>query len=161
MGLVANCLAGIKSLRSFEIAMVCKNYFLGNAGHCPSWGVQINLERGKWFLMKCSKLIIFLVMGLFFISGQPALSAEPKAKGAADECVEPAAGPIVQNKDGAKDKVETNQALSSPVIARVGGKAPDFEAPAYFNGGFKNIKLSDYKGKWVVLCFYPGDFTFV
>jgi peroxiredoxin len=28
-------------------------------------------------------------------------------------------------------------------------------------GGFKNVKLSDYKGKWVVLCFYPGDFTFV
>jgi peroxiredoxin (alkyl hydroperoxide reductase subunit C) len=27
--------------------------------------------------------------------------------------------------------------------------------------GFKNIKLSDYRGKWVVLCFYPGDFTFV
>ncbi len=26
---------------------------------------------------------------------------------------------------------------------------------------FKNIKLSDYKGNWVVICFYPGDFTFV
>ena len=25
----------------------------------------------------------------------------------------------------------------------------------------KNVKLSDYIGKWVVLCFYPGDFTFV
>ena len=112
-------------------------------------------------MMKFLKLIIFLVMGLFFISGQPAFSADPKAKGAVDECVEPAAGPIVQNKDGAKDKVETNQASSHPVVARVGGKAPDFEAPAYFNGGFKNIKLSDYKGKWVVLCFYPGDFTFV
>ena len=29
------------------------------------------------------------------------------------------------------------------------------------NGGFKNLKLSDYKGKWVVMCIYPGDFTFV
>jgi alkyl hydroperoxide reductase subunit AhpC len=27
--------------------------------------------------------------------------------------------------------------------------------------GFKPVKLSDYKGKWIVLCFYPGDFTFV
>jgi len=27
--------------------------------------------------------------------------------------------------------------------------------------GFKPIKLSDYKGKWIVICFYPGDFTFV
>ncbi len=47
-----------------------------------------------------------------------------------------------------------------PMI-QVGKKAPDFAAPAYFNGGFTNIKLSDYLGKWVVLCFYPGDFTFV
>jgi len=44
---------------------------------------------------------------------------------------------------------------------RVGYKAPDFEAPAYQNGEFGQVKLSDYLGKWVVLCFYPGDFTFV
>jgi peroxiredoxin (alkyl hydroperoxide reductase subunit C) len=42
-----------------------------------------------------------------------------------------------------------------------GKPAPDFEAGAYVDGGFKNVKLSDYHGKWVVLCFYPGDFTFV
>ena len=47
------------------------------------------------------------------------------------------------------------------VLARVGRPAPDFEVNAYVDGGFKNVKLSDYKGKWVVLCFYPGDFTFV
>ena len=46
-------------------------------------------------------------------------------------------------------------------IAKVGAKAPDFEAPAYQNGKFGQVKLSDYLGKWVVLCFYPGDFTFV
>ncbi len=46
-------------------------------------------------------------------------------------------------------------------IARVGQKAPDFEAPAYYKGGFTSVKLSDFIGKWVVLCFYPGDFTFV
>jgi AhpC/TSA family len=45
--------------------------------------------------------------------------------------------------------------------ARVGQKAPDFEAPAYYQGTFTNIKLSSYLGKWVLLCFYPGDFTFV
>jgi peroxiredoxin (alkyl hydroperoxide reductase subunit C) len=43
----------------------------------------------------------------------------------------------------------------------VGQEAPDFEASAFVDGGFKNIKLSDYRGQWVVLCFYPGDFTFV
>jgi len=47
------------------------------------------------------------------------------------------------------------------MLARVGKPAPDFEAAAFIDGGFKNIKLSDYKGKWVALCFYPGDFTFV
>lgn len=43
----------------------------------------------------------------------------------------------------------------------VGRKAPDFTAPAYYQGGFTQVKLSDFLGKWVVLCFYPGDFTFV
>ena len=47
------------------------------------------------------------------------------------------------------------------MLARVGKPAPDFEASAFFEGGFKNVKLSDYKEKWVALCFYPGDFTFV
>jgi hypothetical protein len=45
--------------------------------------------------------------------------------------------------------------------ARVGQKAPDFEAPAYYRGAFTNVKMSDLLGKWVLLCFYPGDFTFV
>ena len=43
----------------------------------------------------------------------------------------------------------------------VGAKAPDFEAPAFQGGKFGQVKLSGYLGKWVVLCFYPGDFTFV
>lgn len=43
----------------------------------------------------------------------------------------------------------------------VGRKAPDFAAPAYRNGEFEEFKLSDLLGKWVLLCFYPGDFTFV
>ena len=47
------------------------------------------------------------------------------------------------------------------VTVRVGGKAPDFEAPAYHKGTFVNVKLSDYTGKWILLCFYPGDFAFV
>jgi peroxiredoxin (alkyl hydroperoxide reductase subunit C) len=47
------------------------------------------------------------------------------------------------------------------MVARVGQKAPDFAAPAYYRGGFTSVKLSDYAGKWVMLCFYPGDFTFV
>ncbi len=45
--------------------------------------------------------------------------------------------------------------------AKVGTKAPDFTAPAYYRGTFTQVKLSDFLGKWVMLCFYPGDFTFV
>lgn len=39
--------------------------------------------------------------------------------------------------------------------------APNFEAEAFFNEEIKKIKLSDYRGKWVILFFYPADFTFV
>ncbi len=46
-------------------------------------------------------------------------------------------------------------------MIKVGKPAPDFTAPAYWKGKFVNINLSEYKGKWVLLCFYPGDFTFV
>eukprot|EP00906_Rhabdomonas_costata_P027124 RCo038569 len=39
--------------------------------------------------------------------------------------------------------------------------APSFKAQAVVNGEFKEVSLADYKGKWVVLFFYPLDFTFV
>jgi alkyl hydroperoxide reductase subunit AhpC len=45
--------------------------------------------------------------------------------------------------------------------AFVSAPAPDFSGEAYVNGEFKKISLSDYKGKKVVLFFYPLDFTFV
>ena len=44
----------------------------------------------------------------------------------------------------------------------IGQPAPQFVAPAVVDGGdFKDINLADYRGKWVVLFFYPLDFTFV
>jgi peroxiredoxin (alkyl hydroperoxide reductase subunit C) len=46
-------------------------------------------------------------------------------------------------------------------MIKVGKPAPNFSAPAYIKGEFANVELSEYKGKWVLLCFYPGDFTFV
>ena len=39
--------------------------------------------------------------------------------------------------------------------------APDFSGEALVNNEIKKIKLEDYKGKWVVLFFYPADFTFI
>jgi len=46
-------------------------------------------------------------------------------------------------------------------MVKVGQKAPDFVAQAYVNGRFAEVRLSDYQGRWVVLLFYPLDFTFV
>lgn len=44
---------------------------------------------------------------------------------------------------------------------RVGQEAPDFTATAVVDQEFKTISLSDYRGQYVVLFFYPLDFTFV
>lgn len=46
-------------------------------------------------------------------------------------------------------------------MAKVGQKVTDFELKAYHNNDIKTIKLSDYKNKWLVLLFYPADFTFI
>lgn len=46
-------------------------------------------------------------------------------------------------------------------MVKIGKPAPEFTSPAFHNGEFTEVSLSDYKGKWVVLYFYPGDFTFV
>jgi peroxiredoxin 2/4 len=48
-------------------------------------------------------------------------------------------------------------------IAKVGKPAPDFTLPSTKNIETlgEKISLSDYKGKWLILLFYPLDFTFV
>jgi hypothetical protein len=74
-------------------------------------------------------------------------------------CVKPARGPIVDQAPAAAPAAAAKEVSMSQ--ARVGHEAPDFEVNALVKGGFANVKLSDYKGKWLVLCFYPGDFTFV
>jgi peroxiredoxin (alkyl hydroperoxide reductase subunit C) len=61
---------------------------------------------------------------------------------------------------GQAPAAESNEEVHMSTV-RVGGKAPDFEAPAYHKGKFVKVKLSEHLGKWVLLCFYPGDFTFV
>ncbi|CAK9302494.1 unnamed protein product [Gordionus sp. m RMFG-2023] len=44
---------------------------------------------------------------------------------------------------------------------KIGEPAPFFQGTAVVNGNFKEIKLTDYKGKYLVVFFYPMDFTFV
>lgn len=75
-------------------------------------------------------------------------------------CARPTGGPVGSGSVPEKVIEQKSQKEERPMI-KVGKKAPDFTAPAFHNGKFVNVKLSDYLGKWVVLCFYPGDFTFV
>lgn len=65
-------------------------------------------------------------------------------------------------KEQLKNKVmekKSNKEAANMVL--VGSKAPGFSAPCYHNGKLSFIDIESYRGKWVILCFYPGDFTFV
>jgi len=77
-------------------------------------------------------------------------------------CAHPT-GSVIGESPQKKDQPVINDEIGEDIMVhvKVGGKAPDFEAPAYHQGKFISVKLSDYTGKWVLLCFYPGDFTFV
>jgi hypothetical protein len=57
--------------------------------------------------------------------------------------------------------VEPTAGLVNQPMPLPGQQAINFELPAVVGDEIKTIKLSDYNGKWRVLCFYPADFTFV
>lgn len=76
-------------------------------------------------------------------------------------CARPTGGLVgEQLKTENSKELETTKKEGVQMI-KVGQKAPDFIAPAYHKGKFIDVKLSEYLNKWVLLCFYPGDFTFV
>ena len=77
-------------------------------------------------------------------------------------CGKPTGAKVGEEAEKESSEVQTQMEKEITMsVVRVGQKAPDFEAPAYQDGKFGQVKLSDYLGKWVILCFYPGDFTFV
>ncbi len=71
-------------------------------------------------------------------------------------------GGLIDEKEK-EETIQTVQAIKKEEqkMILIGRKAPDFAAPAYHKGKFISIQLSQHLGKWVLLCFYPGDFTFV
>lgn len=76
-------------------------------------------------------------------------------------CARPTGGPVGEEPQQEAPVSQSTPAKEVGQMVKVGKKAPDFTAPAYYNGKFVSVKLSEYLGKWVLLCFYPGDFTFV
>jgi len=75
-------------------------------------------------------------------------------------CARPTGGPVGEPAE--ETTIETSEPIKEERhMIQVGEKAPDFMAPGYQQGKFINAKLSDSLGKWTLLCFYPGDFTFV
>lgn len=46
-------------------------------------------------------------------------------------------------------------------MIQINQKVEDFKSQVFHDGQIKEVKLSDYKGKWVIMFFYPADFTFV
>lgn len=71
--------------------------------------------------------------------------------------------PKIEKEEVKESKVEENQIIKEDNfnMIKVGKPAPDFTIPAFHQGKFVDLSLSEFKGKWVLLCFYPGDFTFV
>jgi peroxiredoxin (alkyl hydroperoxide reductase subunit C) len=75
-------------------------------------------------------------------------------------CARPTGGPVGERVESEIVRKPERPGEVKSMI-QVGKKVPDFVAPAYQQGKFVSVKLSEYLGKWVLLCFYPGDFTFV
>uniref|UniRef100_A0A7S3VVT1 thioredoxin-dependent peroxiredoxin n=2 Tax=Eukaryota TaxID=2759 RepID=A0A7S3VVT1_DUNTE len=76
------------------------------------------------------------------------IRAMPKGSAIAPRAVRPAVGRKSMN-------------VSANALPLVGNQAPDFSATAVYDQEFVDVKLSQYKGQYVVLFFYPLDFTFV
>lgn len=89
------------------------------------------------------KLIGGVLMGEAFKAG----CARPQAK--AKNILDESNAEVVTMRKEKKDMI------------KVGRPVPNFELSGYHKGEFKQFSLEEFKGKWVLLCFYPGDFTFV
>jgi peroxiredoxin (alkyl hydroperoxide reductase subunit C) len=61
----------------------------------------------------------------------------------------------------AEPALATGGACESSCVPLPGEPAIDFQLPAVVGDEIKMVKLSDYQGKYRVLCFYPADFTIV
>ena len=94
------------------------------------------------------KFILVSVLALFFTT-----SAQTQVLGSCGSGAEGKMPPPPPKEQAGSQAVQP--------VPLPGQQAIDFELPAVVGNEIKNIKLSDYKGKWRVLCFFPAAFTFV
>ena len=97
--------------------------------------------------MKRAAVIVSTALAATLITG--AAGATPDRAGEAGKAAEL----MVQHHKG-MIRTETEQ-------AKVGEPAPPFTLEAVVGKEFKKVSLADYRGKWVILFFYPADFTFI
>jgi hypothetical protein len=95
------------------------------------------------------------------IVGNHTKKGEPMGEDIKVGCARPTGGLVGETRDAETPSPKESPSKETGAMIKVGKKAPDFSAPAYHQGKFVSVKLSEYLGKWVLLCFYPGDFTFV
>lgn len=98
-----------------------------------------------------------LMLGLFTLSGTPAFA----------QVLGPCGTKDAQKPKAAATAPAAATATTAPPLLAIspvplpGEQAPNFELSAVVGAEVKTIKLSDFDGKWRVVCFYPADFTFV
>jgi len=101
--------------------------------------------------MKLKRIVIGLWLLVFITSPVVVFSQVLGLCGASDE-----------NETGAAIKAESAAKTTiTQHVLRPGDRAVNFELTAVVGNEIQKVKLSDYNGKWRVVCFYPADFTFV
>lgn len=129
----------------------CYAYFNNDAeGHAPRDALRLlamtsSLREGK---------------NSVTLSADPR-GGEPVSEEIAVGCGRPTGSVVGAAAPDAEKPAEAAKEVAPVSSIMVGRPAPDFVAPAYHKGKFVSFKLSELLGSWVVLCFYPGDFTFV
>ena len=105
------------------------------------------------------RLISMVLLGMaMVVLSSCAARAQVMGPCGTPEAQEPAATPAAANAPVA---VAAAPALESSRVPLPGEQAPNFELDAVVGDEVKKVRLSDYDGKWRVVCFYPADFTFV
>ncbi|CAB1421249.1 unnamed protein product [Pleuronectes platessa] len=108
--------------------------------------------------VKRKQLLSTSVLLLLFLAATTVTSAEEGANVRNSQCHNYAGGHVYPGEAFRVPVSDHSLHLSK---AKISKPAPHWEGQAVINGEFKEVKLSDYKGKYLVFFFYPLDFTFV